>query len=142
MLKQLNFFHCKWQTKHKQKYICHLDMSIDHGIYFPITVNCDVENVSNGVIRMAKNQQEFPNNISGFNSSLPEQNGCHFADVIFKCIYKDDNWILIQIPLQFVPNNPIDNKRALVQIMAWRRTGDKPVFETMLTQFIDAYMRH
>ena len=37
---------------------------------------------------------------------------------------------------------PIDNKAALVQVMAWRRTGDKPLPESMRTQFTDAYMRH
>ena len=36
----------------------------------------------------------------------------------------------------------IDNKLTLVQVMAWRRTGDKPLSEPMLTRFIDAYMRH
>ena len=41
----------------------------------------------------------------------------------------------------FVPKGPIDNKWALVQAMAWRRTGDKPVPEPMLTQFNGAYMR-
>ena len=48
----------------------------------------------------------------------------------------------IQISLKFVRKSPIDNKRALVQVMAWRRTGDKPLPEPMITQFIDAYMRH
>ena len=36
----------------------------------------------------------------------------------------------------------IDNKSALVQVMAWRWTGDKPLPEPMLTQFTDAYMWH
>ena len=30
----------------------------------------------------------------------------------------------------------------MVQIMAWCRTGDKPLSEPMMTQFNDAYMRH
>ena len=50
--------------------------------------------------------------------------------------------ISIQISLKFVPKGPIDNIPALVQIMAWRRSGDKPLSELMLTQFTDAYMRH
>ena len=37
---------------------------------------------------------------------------------------------------------PIDNKSVLVQVMAWRRTGDKPLPEPMLDEFTDAYMRH
>ena len=36
----------------------------------------------------------------------------------------------------------VNNIPALVQIMAWRRTGDKPLSETMIAQFNDAYMRH
>ena len=48
------------------------------------------------------------------------------ADNIFKCIYLNESYIiLIQISLKFVPRSPIDNKWALIQLMAWRRTGDK-----------------
>ena len=50
--------------------------------------------------------------------------------------------ISMQISLKFVPMGPIDYKSALVQVMAWRRTGDKPLPEPMLAQFTDAYMRH
>ena len=76
------------------------------------------------------------------NASPPGQNGCHFADNIFKGIFSNENVrILIQFSLKFVPKCAIDNKSALVQVMAWRRTGDKPLPETMLTQFTDAYMR-
>ena len=48
----------------------------------------------------------------------------------------------IRISLKFVPKGPMDDKSALVQVMAWHRPGDKPLSETMLTQPIDAYMRH
>ena len=62
---------------------------------------------------------------------------------IFKCIFFNENdRITIQISLKFVPMIPIDNTPELVQVMAWCRTGDKPLFETMLTRFIDALMRH
>ena len=65
------------------------------------------------------------------------------ADDIFKCIFWNENdTIPIQISLKFVPRNPIDNKPVLLQAMAWRRTGDKPLPEPMLAQFADAYMRH
>ena len=46
--------------------------------------------------------------------------------------------ILIQISQKFVPRDPIDNKSALVQEMAWCQTGDKPLPEPMLAQFTDA----
>ena len=50
--------------------------------------------------------------------------------------------IPIRISLKFVPRSPFDNKPALVQVMTWRQTGDKPLPEIMLTQFTDAYMQH
>ena len=65
------------------------------------------------------------------------------AGDIFKCIFLNENdRIPIQISLKFVPRRPINIKPALVQAMAWRRTGDKPLPEPMLLQFPDAYMRH
>ena len=43
------------------------------------------------------------------------QNGRHFADDIFKCIFLNENvWIPIEISLKFVPKGPIDNIPALV----------------------------
>ena len=61
----------------------------------------------------------------------------------FKCISLNENYrILIRIWLKFVLRSPIDNKPAMVQVMAWRRTGDKPLPELTLAQFTDAYMQH
>ena len=68
-----------------------------------------------------------------FNTLRPRQNGRHFADNIFKCIFGNENvWISIRISLKFVPVGPINNIPALVQIMAWRLPGDKPLSEPML----------
>ena len=65
------------------------------------------------------------------------------ADDNFKCIFLNENdRIPIRISLKFVPMSPVDNKPALIQEMARRRTGDKPLLEQMLTHFTDAYMRH
>ena len=76
-------------------------------------------------------------------TTLSFQNGHHFADNIFRCIFVSEKFcILIKISLKFVPKGQIDNNPALVQIMAWRRPGDKPLSEPMLTRFTDAYMRH
>ena len=47
-----------------------------------------------------------------------------------------------QIWLKIVPKGLIDNKPSLVQVMAWHRTGDKPLPEPMMTQFTYEYMRH
>ena len=63
------------------------------------------------------------------NLSLPGQNGRHFADDIFECIFMNEKLcISIQISLKFVPEGPIDNKAALP--------------EPRLTHITEAYMRH
>ena len=65
------------------------------------------------------------------------------ADAIFNCIFLNENdRITIQISLKYFPMSPIDNKPALVQVMAWCRTGDKPLPGPMMTQCNDAYMLH
>ena len=72
-----------------------------------------------------------------FNTMRPRQNGCQFADDIFKCILLNENvWIRIKDSLKFVPKVPINNIPALVQIMAWRRPGDKPLSEPMLVSLL------
>ena len=65
------------------------------------------------------------------------------ADDNVTCIFLNENDIIpIPISLKFVPMSPIDNKPALVQVMAWRLTGDKPLPEPMPTRCTDTYMRH
>ena len=67
------------------------------------------------------------------NTLRPRQNGRHFADDTFKPIFLNENiQISIKISLKFVPKEPVNNIPALVQIMAWRRPGDKPLSETMM----------
>ena len=77
-------------------------------------------------------------------SSPPGQNVNHFADDTFKSIFMIENLCIFiwMTTLKFVPKILIDNKSALIQVMAWRREGDKPLPEPMMTQFIDAYMHH
>ena len=67
------------------------------------------------------------------NTLRPRQDGRHFADNIFKCIFLNENvWIPIKNSLKFVPKGPINNIPTLVQIMAWRRSGDKTLSEPMM----------
>ena len=73
--------------------------------------------------------------LNEFNTLRPRENGRHFADDIFKCIFVNENlWIRIKISLKFVPRGPFNNTPALVQIMAWRRPGDKPLSEPMMVR--------
>ena len=67
------------------------------------------------------------------NSLRLRPNRRHFADDIFKCIFENENeWISPKISLKFVPKGPITNIPALVQIMAWRLPGDKPLSEPLM----------
>ena len=76
-------------------------------------------------------------NATNFNTLRPMQNGRHFPDGIFKRIFLNQNVrIPINISLEFVPKGPINNILALVQIIAWRRPGDKPLSETMLVSLL------
>ena len=68
-----------------------------------------------------------------YNTLRPRRNGQHFTDDIFKRILFNENiWIWIKISQKFVPKGPINNIPALVQIMAWRRPGDKPLSEPVM----------
>ena len=55
---------------------------------------------------------------------------------IFQCIFLNENIILIEISLNFVPKGPINNIPALVQIMVWRRPGDKPLSESLMVSLL------
>ena len=71
------------------------------------------------------------------NTLRPRQNGRHFTDDIFKCIFLNENVsISIEISPKIVPKYPINNIPSLVQIMAWCRPGDKPLSEPMMVSLL------
>ena len=87
--------------------------------------------------RLFKNQdclhRSCEGRMVGINTLRLRQNGRHFADDVFKCIFLNENmWISLKISLRYVPKGLINNIPALVQIMAWRRPGDKPLSEPMM----------
>ena len=94
------------------------------------------------------------NSLWPINTLRAKQNGHYFTDDILKCIFLNENdWISLKISLKFVPKGPINNIPALVQIMAWRRPGDKPLSEPMMAslpthicvtrpQWVNAIWRH
>ena len=58
----------------------------------------------------------------------PIQNDRHIADDIFNDIFLDENCINSDVNfIDVVPKGPINIILPLVQIMAWRRRGDKPL---------------
>ena len=105
------------------------------GIFKSIFLN---ENVSIGikiseVCSQGSNQQY--SSIGSDNGLVPSRFGRHFPDDIFKWIVWNENvWISINISLKFVPRGPINNIPTLVEVMAWRRPGDKPLSEPMMVR--------
>ena len=70
-----------------------------------------------------------------FDTLRPRQDGRCFTHDTFKRIFLNENVrISIKISLKSVPKGPINNNPALVQIMTWRRPGDKPLSEPMLVK--------
>ena len=49
-------------------------------------------------------------------------------------------WIPTEISLKFVPKGPINNIPSLVQIMAWRHPGNKPLSEPMMVSYWRIYV--
>ena len=65
------------------------------------------------------------------------------ADGIFKYVFLNENdRIPMKMSLKCFTKCPVDNKPALIQVMAWRRTGDKPLHKPMMAQVTNAYIRH
>ena len=71
------------------------------------------------------------------NTLRPRQNGRRFTDDTFKRIFLNGSVrISIKFSLKFIPKSPINNIPALVQIMAWRRSGDKPLSEPRMVNLL------
>ena len=69
------------------------------------------------------------------NTLRPRQNGHHFTDDTFKYFFWNENVVILaKTSLRFVSKDPINNIPALVQIMAWRWPGDKPLSEPMVVR--------
>ena len=66
----------------------------------------------------------------------PRQDGRRFQMDFLEWIFLNEIiWISIKMSLKFVPCDPINNIPALVQIMAWRQPGDKPLSGAMMVSF-------
>ena len=104
---------------------------LDSAIVLP--KSCCFNDVDAPIHHFFQSSDEVVNINLPFNTLRPRQNGPHFADDISKRIFLNENiWITIKISQKFVPKGSITNIPALVQIMAWRRPGDKPLSEPMM----------
>ena len=74
------------------------------------------------------------------NTWRPREICGHFED-IFKCVFLNENVsISIKFQLKFISMGPISSIEALVQIIVWRRQGDKPLFEPKVVSFQTRYL--
>ena len=102
---------------------------MSNGIYFGINGRVTILTIGD--------DDPGPRLLMEINSLRPWQNGRYNADDIFKCIFlKGNAWIPTKMSLKFVPKGPINTIPALVQIMAWRRRGDKPLSEPMMVSLL------
>ena len=75
--------------------------------------------------------------VNSLNTLRLRQNGQHFPDNIFKCIFLNENvLILLKISLMFVPKARINNIPAFVQITACWLLGTKPLSEPMIVSLL------
>ena len=139
--KCITWMYIQWSRNNKRSRY-HKTVHISWEILYTLSyVLCYI--LSNMFITMSEYNFAGACLLFAINTLRPRQNGRHFAEDIFKFIFLNENlWISLRVSLEFVPKVPINNIPVLVQIMAWRRIGDKPLSEPMLIQFIDAYMRH
>ena len=103
--------------------------------------HCSTQNVSEfneSTMTLFNSVQPSDANMHNFINTLrPRQNGRHFPDDSFKWIFLNENvWTSIEASLKFVAKGPINNIPALVQVMAWRRPGDKPLSEPMMVSLL------
>ena len=91
-------------------------------------------NPSSSIVRLDRIRHDTSRSMSILINILRlRQNGRHFADEIFKCIFWNKTlWNWNDISMKCVPQGIIYNRSSLIQIMALYRTGDKPLFEHMI----------
>ena len=72
---------------------------------------CNISAYGSRHLNSATNCESYTDNFDHFNAPPPDQNGRHFADDIFICIFMNEKFcILIKISLKFVSNGAIDKK--------------------------------
>ena len=60
-----------------------------------------------------------------------------FSGRYFKCTFLNESvWVSIKISLEIVPKGSINNIPALVQRMAWRRSGDNSLSDPMMVSIL------
>ena len=74
---------------------------------------------------------------TSLNILSPRKNGLLFQTTSSNAFFLHESIsISIKVSLKFVPRSSINNILALVQIMAWRRSGDRPLSESMMVSLL------
>ena len=77
------------------------------------------------------------------NTLRPRQNGRHFFRLHIQMYFLEwKSSYFIHLSPKLVPKCPINNNTSLVQTMASRWAGNKPLSEQMMVHCTDTYMRH
>ena len=72
-------------------------------------------------------------NVGVMGSIVSRQNDHNFADHLLKIILLNENCFCFDMIFKkYVPNGPINNTLALVQITAWHSTCEKSFYEPMM----------
>ena len=69
---------------------------------------------------------------------MPGQNGLHYACDIFKCTFREKTLDLKKISSRSF--DLLGIKSVIVDVVTWRRTGNKPLPQPMTTHLTDAHM--
>ena len=131
-----------WRRHHVYHPVCLALYDISHKICprFSCALSCCGYIISSQwmhVIHLPTFSALFHRHWGNFNTLRPRQNSRHFPDDIFNCIFLNDNvCISIKISLKVISTGPINNIPALVQTMAWRRPGDKPLSEPVMVSLL------
>ena len=152
MLLNCVIFHQPWCNFNNFQDLLDTDMSMKFNLIFWYLYLChraDIWLISHNKIQHCSHSQGKKwhilscafSTVLHLNTLEPRQKGCRFTDYTFKSISLNENfWILNEGSLKYAPYGLIFNMAAFVHIMAWHRTGAKPLSEAMLVCCIDTYM--
>ena len=84
-------------------------------------------------ISVPRNDRKFKH-FMFLNTLKPRQYGYRITNVFKRTFLNENVWILIKMSLKCVAKGPVNNIPSLLQVMAWRRSGDKPISEPMVVR--------
>ena len=130
---------CLWaEFLCRNTYILHIHLHLLYISSAPKWLMClksfPMQHIDLLILQSEYHQSWWPSN------ARSQSNSSHYIYLVlleYSWIFLNEHvWISIEVSLKFVPKGPINNIPALVQIMAWRRPGDKPLSEPMMVSLL------